>query len=265
MARKASVDPGSGSRPGPAQRHGRPSHRRRRGRRSRSARGPSPAPSAPRPRSPRTRIRLDRAPRSASTLPGGDSARHRRVDVFDEEVLDVGLERGQPPGDPVVVPDQHGGNAGQRRAGRPQAGSVEGGEIPDGRRSQPEMRIVGEDRFAARRSGSRRGPRSCCRDSRRLRFRAPRAARRPGRRGPSPGPATGTGGFFAEAPGAGQSVGGQDRRLGARARQELGGALRARRPRRSGRGGSRRARCRRDPTPSSFPRRACRPASRARA
>ena len=107
------------------------------------------------------------------------------VDVFHEEVLHVGLERGHPPGDPVVVPDQHGGDAGQRRAGRPQTGGVDRGEVPDGRRSQPEMRIVGEDRFAAGGPGAREDPGVAAEipagsDSERRERR-----RRPGRRGPS--------------------------------------------------------------------------------
>ena len=101
-----------------------------------------------------------------------------RVDLFDEEVLNVRLERGQPPGDPVVVPDDDAGNAGQRRARAPRS------RAPRSRRGTRPRASAGRgaDRWrgsAGRwRCASRRGPRSCCRGPRR-RSRGPRARRRP--------------------------------------------------------------------------------------
>ncbi len=150
------------------------------------------------------------------------------VDVFHEEVLHVGLERGHPPGDPVVVPDQHGGDAGQRRARRPQAGGVDRGEVPDGRSAQPEMRIVGEDRFAAGGPGAREDPGVAAQipagsDSERRERR-----RRPGPRGPSRAqPPTRDRRVLRRGSRRRPVGGGQDRRLGARAGQQLGGALRS--------------------------------------
>ncbi len=81
-----------------------------------------------------------------------------RVQLFDEEVLHVRLERRQAPGDSVVVADDHARKARQRGSGRAKAGRVERGEIPDRRRAQAEVRIVGEDRPAARRARARNDP-----------------------------------------------------------------------------------------------------------
>ena len=80
------------------------------------------------------------------------------IDFLDEQVLDVGLERRQAPGDPVVASDDHAGHARQRRADGAQARGVEGCQIPDRRRAQPQVRVVGEDGSAGPGSGPGEDP-----------------------------------------------------------------------------------------------------------
>src|SRR5579863_6035790 len=72
-----------------------------------------------------------------------------RIELFDEEVLNVGRGGRKAPGDLVVMADDDHWVAGDRRSGDLAARRLEPGEVPHARRTEAEMRVVGEKRFAA--------------------------------------------------------------------------------------------------------------------
>ena len=74
----------------------------------------------------------------------------RRVDPFDEQVLDVGSGVGEAPGGTGVVPEHDHRHAGHGRSDDvpPRPGEVR--EVPDRGCREPEVRIVREDRLAGR-------------------------------------------------------------------------------------------------------------------
>ena len=74
------------------------------------------------------------------------------IELLEIEVLHVGTGIGCAPRDLVVAPDDDARHAGQRRTDLIEARRMQVSEVPDVRRAQPEMRIVGEQRFAARRA-----------------------------------------------------------------------------------------------------------------
>ncbi len=71
-----------------------------------------------------------------------------RVDRLDEQVLRVGVGGGDAPGDMVVLAEQHDRRAGHGRALDPAVGRDDPGEVPQDRRAEAEVRVVGEDRLA---------------------------------------------------------------------------------------------------------------------
>ena len=77
-----------------------------------------------------------------------------RVDGLDEKVLRVGVGGGEAPGDMVVLPEQHDRRSGHRRAFDRKPGRDDAREVPQDRRLDPEMGIVGEDRLAGLGAGA---------------------------------------------------------------------------------------------------------------
>ncbi|MCY1288712.1 hypothetical protein D9M70_377670 [compost metagenome] len=67
---------------------------------------------------------------------------------FDKQVLHVRRGIGQTPCDAVVVPEHHHRNAGQRGAGHVESRGGHAGEIPQRRRLQTQVRVVGQHRLA---------------------------------------------------------------------------------------------------------------------
>ena len=78
-----------------------------------------------------------------------------RIDGLDEEVLHVGVRGREAPGDGVVLPEQNAGQAGHGGALDRALGRDDAGEIPEDRRLEAEVRIVGEDRLSS--GGARSG------------------------------------------------------------------------------------------------------------
>ena len=70
------------------------------------------------------------------------------IDGFDEQVLGVGVGSGQAPGDMIGLADQDQGEAGNSRALDPALRRDDAGEIPEDRRAEVEVGVVGEDRLA---------------------------------------------------------------------------------------------------------------------
>ena len=75
------------------------------------------------------------------------------ADAFDEEVLDVGIEVGEAPGDVVVVAYDDEGRAGDGDSGDVEGSAGRGGGlevslVPDARDAVSEMHIVREERLA---------------------------------------------------------------------------------------------------------------------
>ena len=71
-----------------------------------------------------------------------------RIDRLDEQILRIGVGAGDAPGDAVVLSEQHERRAGHGRALYGQSRRDDSREIPQDRRLNSEVRIVGEDRFA---------------------------------------------------------------------------------------------------------------------
>ena len=71
-----------------------------------------------------------------------------RIDLFDEQVLNVRAGIGEAPCNVAVVPEHHHRHAGEGRAHGVHAGPREMHEIPDRRRGEPEVGIVREQRLA---------------------------------------------------------------------------------------------------------------------
>ena len=94
-------------------------------------------------------------------------------DLLEVEVGDVGAEVGHPPRDLVVVADDDTGQAREREARDPerargaQRAALEVDLAPDAGDRQAEVRVVGEQRLARRRAGTRRRPTSWSRCRRR--------------------------------------------------------------------------------------------------
>ena len=77
-----------------------------------------------------------------------------RIDGFDEQVLDVRVRGRQPPGDRIVLSEDEDRPAGNRRALDRPFGRDDAGQIPEDRRAEVEMRIIGEDRLSGLRPRS---------------------------------------------------------------------------------------------------------------
>jgi len=76
----------------------------------------------------------------------------RAGEAFDEDVLAVGVGGGESPGEAFVAADHDERHARAGGAGQePPAGQFDAREIPQDRRLEAEMRVVGEQRRAARR------------------------------------------------------------------------------------------------------------------
>ncbi len=73
-----------------------------------------------------------------------------RIELFDEKVRDVAGRRRKTPGDPVVVADHDQRHARGRAAGDFALRRPEPREIPDPGSGKSEMRVVGQQRLAAR-------------------------------------------------------------------------------------------------------------------
>ena len=73
-----------------------------------------------------------------------------RIDPLDEQVLGVGAGVGEAPGDLAVVAQHHPRQARHGGADQLALGRLEMGEIPGAGRAQAQMRVVGEQRRAAR-------------------------------------------------------------------------------------------------------------------
>ena len=80
-----------------------------------------------------------------------------RVEFLDIEVLIVGIGRGQPPTQPRIAPAQHQRHAGNRASDHAARRKLQPCEIPDRRRAQPQMRVIGQQRAARRRAFGRGG------------------------------------------------------------------------------------------------------------
>ena len=81
-----------------------------------------------------------------------------RRDALDEEVLRVAVGGREGPRHRVVAAEHDEGNAGKRAADHVALRRGDVREIPERRRLQAEMRIVGEERLAGFRTGARHGP-----------------------------------------------------------------------------------------------------------
>src|SRR5580704_16655620 len=72
-----------------------------------------------------------------------------RIEALLVEVLHVEAEVGDSPGDALVVTDYYAGNSGQGDAADIQAGRFQMHHVPSGGHSEIQMRVIGENRFAA--------------------------------------------------------------------------------------------------------------------
>ena len=81
-----------------------------------------------------------------------------RIDLLDEEVLDVGRRIGEAPRHPAVVPEHHHRHSREGRAHDVAAGPGQMGEVPDRGDGQTEVGVVREERLAGRAPGSADDP-----------------------------------------------------------------------------------------------------------
>ena len=77
-----------------------------------------------------------------------------RIDGLDEQVLNVRIRGRQSPRDRIVLAEHEDRGAGQRRALDRPFRRDDAGQIPEDRRAEVEMRIVGEDRLSGQRPRS---------------------------------------------------------------------------------------------------------------
>ncbi len=84
--------------------------------------------------------------------------RAARLQALDIEILHVRRGIGETPRDALVVPEHHRRHAGQRGARDIQPGSLQLGEVPQRRRLQPEVRIIGQQRLARTGMSARHHP-----------------------------------------------------------------------------------------------------------
>ncbi len=93
-------------------------------------------------------------------LGGGAGA----AEVFDAEILDVGTEVGESPGDVLIAADDDEGDAGEGEAGDVELGAgggcggVEAGFVPGVWNAEGEVRVVGEESAAGCGAGGGYGP-----------------------------------------------------------------------------------------------------------
>ena len=73
------------------------------------------------------------------------------IDALEIQILDVGGDVGFAPGDETIASDGDGRRAGKRRADHVEVAGGHVREIPERGNVRAEMRIVGEQRLAARR------------------------------------------------------------------------------------------------------------------
>ncbi len=93
----------------------------------------------------RLQARLEGLPFSAKPIAGSVL----RVDLLEVEVLDVRLDTGQAPADASVVADDDARQARQRGSGDREAGRLEARDVPERRRPESQVGIVGEQRLSA--------------------------------------------------------------------------------------------------------------------
>ena len=72
-----------------------------------------------------------------------------RIDLLDEQILDIAGRCREAPGNAVIVPDDNQGDAGDGAAGYLAVWRFQPRQVPEPRRGKAEMRIIGEDRLAA--------------------------------------------------------------------------------------------------------------------
>ena len=87
---------------------------------------------------------------SGSFAPRNSANRAAGIEVLAIQVLHVGGDVGRAPGDEPVAAERHGRRARQRRADHVEVPGRHVREVPRRRQSRAEMRIVGEQRLAAR-------------------------------------------------------------------------------------------------------------------
>src|SRR5262245_38573628 len=75
--------------------------------------------------------------------------RSGRVETLAIQILNVGRDVGCAPGDESIPSERHRRRTGKRRADDFEIAALDVGEIPGGRQPRPQMRVVGEKRFAA--------------------------------------------------------------------------------------------------------------------
>ena len=80
------------------------------------------------------------------------------VDTLDEDVFDIDVGTGDPPGDPRVTAENDGGKPRRCRAGQLSPRGDEARQVPRQRQGEAEVQIVGENGLAARGSASRDDP-----------------------------------------------------------------------------------------------------------
>ena len=93
----------------------------------------------------------DFAPRLELAPALGREIARRVVELLQVQVLHIGAGVGRRPGEAAIAADDDPRHAGQRGADRVEPRRMQVREVPDARRAEPEVRVIGKQRPAASR------------------------------------------------------------------------------------------------------------------